>query len=157
MAPRNASWPLSSIILAAAGLALVGTGLYFLLLRPPLLPEDIRFMHLPAAVLDSARPGLEPWLKRVFWVMGGYVLAAGILIVTLAATSFRAGSSAAAIGVLLGGTASIAWMAAINFVIDSDFKWALLAISLLWVFSLILFLCEKRNHGCTDRLRLNLL
>ena len=83
------SWPLSSVLLALAGLTLVGAGLYFLFLRPPLLREDIRYMGLSAAQLDAVRPRLEAWLTHVFLVMGGYVLETSVLIVTLAATSFR--------------------------------------------------------------------
>ena len=72
---------------------------------------------------------------QVFRVMGGYVLAAGVL----ATTAFRAShQKGAAIGVLIGGTASIGWMAAVNFLIDSDFKWVLLGMALLWACNLVL-------------------
>ena len=138
-------WPLSSLVLAAAGVALVGTGLYFMLLRPPLLPEDVRYMDLSAVQIEVVRPRLEAWLTLVFRVMGGYVIATGILTVTLAATSFRAQHWAAALGVAIGGAASIGLMAAVNFVIDSDFKWVLLAMALLWSCSLGLFWFEKRT------------
>ena len=76
-------WKPSSIALMMAGVALIGTGLYFLVLRPALLPEDIRYMALPAAQFDVVRPRLEVWLTHVFRVMGGYVLATGVLTVTL--------------------------------------------------------------------------
>ena len=138
------SWPLSSVVLAAAGVALVVTGLYFILLRPPLLPEDVRYMDLSAVQVEVVRPRLEAWLTLVFRVMGGYVIATGILTVTLAATSFRAHHWGAALGALIGGAASIGLMAAVNFVIDSDFKWILLAMALLWSSSLGLFWFEKR-------------
>ena len=42
MKPSGKPWTLSSIILALSGTTLVGAGLYFILLRPPLLPEDVR-------------------------------------------------------------------------------------------------------------------
>jgi hypothetical protein len=135
---RSRSWPPSSIVLALAGLLLVGTGVYFVILRPPLLPEDVRFMGL-AAQLDPVRPQLEAWLTHVFWVMGGYVLATGFLMLTLAATSFRQHSPTSALGVLVGGAASIGWMAVVNFLIGSDFKWILLGMALVWAFSLGLF------------------
>ena len=35
--------PYSSRVLALCGLILIGMGLYFVLLRPALLPEDTRF------------------------------------------------------------------------------------------------------------------
>lgn len=140
-------WTLSSIVLAAAGLTLIGVGLYFILLRPPLLLEDVRYMDLPRAQLEIIRPRLEAWLTHVFRVMGGYVLATGVLTITLAATSFRAHNWGAATGALIGGTASIGWMAAVNFMIDSDFKWALLGVALLWACSLGIFVLEARRYG----------
>ena len=144
--PISRSWPLSSILLAAAGFTLVIMGMYFILVRPPLLPEDVRYMALPAAQIDAVKPALESWLSHVFQVMGGYVLATGVLTVTLAATSFRAHQLAAAAGALIGGAVSIGWMAYVNFVINSDFKWVLLGMALLWTCSLIVFLIEKRTH-----------
>jgi hypothetical protein len=139
------SWPPSAIMLAIAGILLVGTGLYFILVRPPLLPEDIRFMAMSAAQLDAIRPRLEMWLTHVFSVMGGYVLATGILAVALAATSFRQHSLPAALGALVGDGASVGWMAVVNFMIDSDFKWVLLTMALVWALSFALFWREYRQ------------
>lgn len=147
MPTATRSWPLSSVLLALAGVTLVGAGLYFLLLRPPLLPEDIRYMGLSAAQLGAVRPRLEAWLTHVFQVMGGYVLATGVLIVTLAATSFRTHHWAAGFGALIGGAASIGSMAVVNFIIDSDFKWSLLAMALLWAASMAVFWFENRGQS----------
>ena len=79
--------------------------------------------------------------------MGGYVLATGVLTVTLAATSVRTHEPTAAIGALIGGAVSIGWMAVVNFMIDSDFKWALLGMALLWAASLASFWVEKRRQS----------
>ena len=136
-------WPQPSLVLAAAGAALVGMGLFFILLRPPLLPEDLRYMDLSAMQFEVVRPRLEAWLTQVFRVMGGYVLATGVLTITLAATSVRQHHWCAALGALIGGAASIGLMATVNFVIDSDFKWVLLTVALLWAFSLGLFCFES--------------
>ena len=147
MAPRKRPWTLSAILLALAGVALIGAGLYFLLLRPPLLPEDVRYMALTEAQLAVVRPRLEAWLTHVFRVMGGYVLATGVLTLTLAATSFRMHQRGAGLGALIGGVASIGWMAVVNFMIDSDFKWILLGMALLWASSLVLFSLEKVDRA----------
>jgi hypothetical protein len=141
---RNRSW--SWIVLAAAGIIVMGIGSYFIFLRPPLLPEDLRFLALPAAQLDIVRPRLELWLAHVFIVLGGYAVATGVLTISLAATSFRAQSRGAALGASIGGAASIGLMAAVNFAIASDFKWVLLGIALLWMCSLGLFWWETRSH-----------
>ena len=144
MRATTGSWTISSILLAMAGATLVVTGLYFVLVRPPLLAEDLRYMALSAAQLDAVKPRIELWLAHVFQVMGGYVFATGVLTITLAATSFRAHDSGAAVGALIGGAASIGWIAYVNFAINSDFKWVLLGIALLWACSLILFWIEIR-------------
>ena len=146
MKPSGKPWTLSSILLALAGTTLVVAGLYFIFLRPPLLPEDVRYMSLSAVELDAVRPRLEAWLTQVFRVMGGYVIATGVLTVTLAATSFRAHHCGAGIGALVGGAASIGWMAVVNFMINSDFKWVLLAMALFWAASLAVFWFETRGH-----------
>ena len=146
MKQENRSWALSWIVLAAAGTAVIGIGLYFIFLRPPLLPEDLRYMALSAAQLDIVRLPLAGWLTHVFIVLGGYAVATGVLAITLAATSFRARSRGAAIGAAIGGAASIGLMAAVNFAIRSDFQWVLLSIALLWLCSLGLFWLEAKSE-----------
>ena len=148
MPPTHSAWTPSSLLLAATGFSLIVAGLYFLLMRPGLLPEDIRYMNLSAGELAAVRPRLEVWLGQVFRVMGGYVLATGVLAVTLAVTSFRAHDGVAAIGALIGGGASIGLMAAVNFAIGSDFKWVLLAMMLLWAASFVAYWFETGSpHG----------
>ena len=83
-----------------------------------------------------------------FRVMGGYVFATGVLTITVAATSFRERRSGAAIGALIGGTASIGLMTAVNFIIGSDFKRVLLGMALIWAISLGLFWFEAKNANC---------
>jgi hypothetical protein len=137
-------WSPSAIVLASAAILLIGTGLYFLFLRPPLLPEDMRYIG-SSSQLDAIRPSLETWLTQVFRVMGGYVIATGTLGLTLAATSFREHRSGAALGTLIAGVASIGLMTILNFAIRSDFKWVLLGMALVWAFSLVLFWFEQRG------------
>jgi len=145
MKQQNESRTLSWIVLTAAGIAVTGIGSYFIFLRLPLLPEDLRFLALPAPELDIIRPRLELWLSHVFIVLGGYAVATGVLTIALAATSFRAHSRGAAMGASIGGAASIGLMAVVNFAIDSDFKWVLLGIALLWGCGLGLFWWEARS------------
>ena len=65
---RHRGWP--TLILLICGVWLIGLGLYFMFLRPPLLPEDLRYMGRTLAEIDAAAPELAPWLRRVFTVMG---------------------------------------------------------------------------------------
>jgi hypothetical protein len=136
-------WPPSTLLLVIAAIMLIGTGGYFIFIRPALLVEDVRYMGLSAAQLDVVQAPLARWLTQVFRVMGGYVLATGVLAMTLALTAFREHRIGAAIGVLTGGIASIGWMTIVNFMIDSDFKWVLFCIAFIWAASLILFLTER--------------
>ena len=147
MLQPNKKWTLSAILLAGAGTSLILMGLYFLLLRPPLLPEDIRFMGLSDEQLASVQPKLEAWLSHVFQVMGGYVVATGVLTITLAATAYRAHHRGAGIGAFIGGAASIGLMAVVNFAINSDFKWVLLGMALIWVLSLAVFWLEENRKA----------
>ena len=143
MRQSDGNWTLSSQLLVAAGVSLVLTGLYFLFFRAPLLPEDLRFMALPADQLEALRPGLELWLFQVFRVMGGFVLATGLLTNTLAATAYRAHDRLAYLGAVGGGTASIGLMAVVNFAIASDFKWLLFGMALVSASSLVMFRVEE--------------
>jgi hypothetical protein len=145
LVPR--AWSPSAILLLLFGVALVGVGIFFIVLRPPLLPEDMRFIGLSLAELRSEHPRMADWLLHVFRVLGGYAAAAGILTVTLAATSFRRHEGLAMVGALLGGAVSIGWMAIVNFVIDSDFKWILLGIALLWASAIAMFWIEGRTDA----------
>ena len=144
MTPQTiGSWTTSAILLAISGAVLALVGVYFLLLRPPLLPEDIRYMGLSDTALASVRPALELWLSQVFRVMGGYILATGVLTVALAATAYCGHSQMAFVGAVVGGAASIGLMAVVNFAIESDFKWLLFGMALVWASSLVMFWVEE--------------
>ena len=123
---------------ALGNLILMGKGFYFVFLRPPLLPEDIRFMGATIGQIQTTLPGLEPWLARVFGVLGGYMFASGLLTVYVAATTFKSGRLGPLAVIAVSGFASIGWMAITNFAIDSEFKWTLLAFALPWVVALVL-------------------
>ncbi|MEP7356360.1 MAG: hypothetical protein ABI847_03920 [Anaerolineales bacterium] len=137
--------PYSATFLTVGGILLMGLGLYFVFLRPPLLPEDPRYMGSSLSEIQAVLPGLLLWLRRVFWVMGGYMSATGLLTVYVALTSFRARAKGAVAVVAVVGLASIAWMVAVNFIIASDFKWLLLAFALPWVIALVLYGTEQKG------------
>ena len=103
--------PLSAVVLAGCGVILMGIGVYFLWLRPALLPEDARYVGATLEELSTMAPGMGRWLDRVFWVLGGYITATGILTLYLAATAFRARARGAGVAVALAGVVSIGSMA----------------------------------------------
>ena len=139
----------SSRVLALCGLILIGLGLYFALLRPALLPEDVSYIGTDVPEIQTAVPGLLDWLEKVFWVMGGYILTVGVLTFFVALTSFRSRTKGVSGAMTFAGLTSIGWMAAVNFIIDSDFKWLLLAIAALWGAALGLFWLEGRGERRT--------
>jgi heme A synthase len=92
--------------------------------------------------MDAAVPNLGAWLEHVFRVLGGFILASGILTVALAGTSFREHRTSAAAAAAVAGAASIGLMSAVNFSIQSDFRWALLAMAALWASSIFMYAIE---------------
>jgi hypothetical protein len=135
----------SSAFLAFSGFILMGLGLYFIFIRPPLLPEDPRYMGTTLDEIQATMPGLLIWLRRVFWVLGGFMFATGVLTTYIAVTAFQQPARSARFVVALAGLTSIGWMAVINFMIDSDFKWLILAFNLPWIAALVLSWRESRQ------------
>lgn len=139
---RGSNWTVSSVLLLTFGLSLVVVGGYFWFVRPPLLPEDLRFLATSPAEIDANAPKLKVWLAYVFRVLGGYIASCGILTIALANTSYREHRTAAAVAAALAGAASIGLMTAANFSINSDFRWVLSGIALLWAASIISYSIE---------------
>ena len=114
-------------------------GLYFILWRPSFLPEDLRFMDGSAAALRAAAPDVETWLQWVFAVMGGQMIGVGVLALFAARRVRQDGgvSVAEMLLLILAAAATAAMMSVTNFAIGSDFRWALIAPVLLWIFALL--------------------
>lgn len=94
--------------------------------------------------IQSATPGLQPWLARVFVVAGGYMFTTNVLTVYAAVSGFQTGRLGAMAVVSVSGLASIGWMVTTNFLIGSDFKWMLLVFALPWVVALVLSWAGER-------------
>jgi hypothetical protein len=131
-------------LLTACGVWLVGLGVYFIFLRPPLLPEDPRFMGTSLEQIRIAVPGLEAWLKKVFTVMGGFMAGAGVLTLLVASVALplRAMGTSWALGV--AGARTVMLMSATNFALHSDFRWLLLLPALGWLAAVVLYLVDRR-------------
>jgi len=74
----------SGKVFIACGAWLIALGLYFLFLRPALLPEDPKYIGSSLEAIRAAMPGLERWLSHVFNVMGGFMVATGAMTVLVA-------------------------------------------------------------------------
>lgn len=135
-AVRNLRARLSKTIFLACGVWLVGLGLYFVVLRPALLPEDLRYMGTSASELQSVLPGLARWTQRVFTVMGGFMAGAGVLTISVAMNASAASTRWTWIALALAGLFTVGAMSVTNFQLHSDFEWLLLVPSLLWAVGL---------------------
>ena len=133
--------PVSTWMLAGCGIWLIALGLYFAVLRPPLLPEDPRFMGTTLAQIRADVPGLENWLKRVFTVMGGFMAGAGVLTVFLA-TTMRLRLRGTFSAMALSGALTVGLMSATNFALHSDFRWVLLLPALVWLAGLAAYVAK---------------
>jgi hypothetical protein len=137
--------PASRWLFTACGVWLVGLGLYFIFVRPPLLPEDPRYMGASLEQVQQALPGLARWLQRVFTVMGGFMAATGVLTLLTASqlASMRRGALVA--GSALAGAAGVGLMSAVNFALGSDFRWLLVVPPLLWLAAVVAAGMEGRK------------
>jgi hypothetical protein len=130
--------------LVVGGAWLIGLGLYFIVLRPPFLPEDERFIGRSLQEATVALPALVAWLGHVFGVLGGFAAGLGGLVVWLvsagATTCVRRGGAVA-------GFAVCTWMAIVNFTLQSDFRWMLAAAVLPWLIALAALFAERESNG----------
>jgi len=77
--------------------------------------------------------------------MGGFIFTTGLLTVYIAVTALQQLARGARFVVAMAGLSSIGWMAVVNFMIDSDFKWLLLAFNLPWIVALVVSWRESRQ------------
>ena len=139
--------PVSAWLFVFCGIWLVGLGLYFIFLRPPLLPEDPRFMGTTLTQVQASVPGLQRWLSKVFTVMGGFMASTGVLTIFMALAAIPARLPGTSWAIALSGVLSVALMSATNFAIHSEFKWVLLAPALAWLAGLALYVKEDSHSG----------
>ena len=139
MAGRSETNIVSTWLLAGCGMWLIALGLYFAVLRPPLLPEDPRFMGTTLAQIRAGVPGLETWLSRMFIVMGGFMAGAGVLTLFVATTAIRLGLKGTSWALALSGALTVGLMSASNFALHSDFRWVLLFPALIWFTGLVTY------------------
>ena len=64
-------------LLAVLGVLTLATGLYFVLVRPAMLPEDFRFAGITAEQLP---PKMSAWLEIVFRTWGGFMAGFGVVL-----------------------------------------------------------------------------
>lgn len=144
---RKSGPPISIFLFVACGIWLIGLGLYFIFLRPSLLPEDLRYMETSIGDIQSALPGLERWTNRVFTVMGGFMTGSGLLTILAAMNATLVREKRTWIFLMLAGLFTVGTMSLTNFQLNSDFKWLLLIPALLWVTGLVFPIFIRSSDG----------
>ena len=126
---------LAAALLGGWGIYQVIAGLYFIFIRPGLLPEDLRAAATTLAAVRAAAPRLETWLHYVFAVLGGQMAASGVLLLSLAIRVYRGHrTSKVEFGAYVAaGLLSVSLMSGVNFALGSDFRWFLIAPVVLWL------------------------
>ena len=135
----------SVVIFCTCGAWLIALGLYFALLRPALLPEDLRYIGGSVGQGQVSLAGLERWLNRVFSVMGGFIAASGILTMFLALSTVAVRRRGTGVVLSVIGLATVTTMSWTNFAIESQFKWLLLAPVVLWCAGIAAYVVEGRE------------
>jgi len=109
----------SGLLLTLLGALTIGTGLYFVLLRPAMLPEDLRFVGASGPI-DSA---MSEWLRLVFRTWGGFLVGFGLVLGAVGAFALTARSQWLRWGVAAGIALAFAQFLASNVELKSDFLW----------------------------------
>jgi hypothetical protein len=134
---RRTRTPAFEVFFIVSGIWLIGLGLYFAFRRPALLPEDLRYIDASVQAIQAAAPGIVGWLHRVFTVMGGFIIGAGVLLIVVATNASRMRKNVTLTVLALTGSSTVGLMSLTNFQLNSDFKWLLLIPPLFWLAGLI--------------------
>jgi hypothetical protein len=128
--------------MAAWALYQLALGLYFIFLRPGLLPEDVRFAGASLDRLNAAAPRIELWLQWVFTVLGGQMAAVGLLVAAGSWMIWQGNRPERPdlVAFVGAGIFSLTLMSGVNFAIGSDFRWLLVAPVAIWLAALIALL-----------------
>jgi hypothetical protein len=98
----------------------LGVGAYFLLIRPVMLPEDVRLTGVDPSLLPSA---MVDWLRIVFRTLGGFVMGFGILMTSVAGYMLTARTAVLGWGAATAVVVAFSRFFVSNVSIRSDFLW----------------------------------
>lgn len=115
------------IALIVLGLLTIATGVYFMVLRPAVLPEDLRFMSL--APSEVAAP-VRSWIAVVFRTWGGFMIGLGLCVLGHAMSMVAGNARWSRLRMAAGLVFAFGSFLASNVQLRSDFLWF---ISLMFV------------------------
>ena len=119
---------LSGIVMIVLSVFTLGTGFYFMVLRPPLLPEDIQFSGIDTTTLP---PAFLEWLGVVFPTWGGFITGFGIVLLGIGVYLLSGRILWLYLGTAAGILVAFGRFLYSNIVISSDFLWFIAALFVL--------------------------
>ena len=146
MQPSVSRWMLS-----ATAVALIGIGAYFIIARPPFLPEDLRYIGATEEAMRASAPKLSNWLSLVFRVMGGFIIATGTILLSVVTLDDLSRQPLRLLAVAVAALASLGIMVRVNFEIGSDYRWFLLAVLGLWCVGIVTAIAGVGLHRGSRR------
>ena len=124
-------------VLIALGVLTMGLSIYFLGFRPPLLPEDVRYIGGNPQALS---PALRDWLGIVFNTWGGFIAGYGTMLTGAGVFMLTGRNSWLIRATALSLLIVFGRFLYSNIVLSSDFLWViagLFALSLAAIYLLI--------------------
>ena len=135
---------LAEWLIAACGIWQIGLGFYFIFLRPPLLPEDVRYIGTDLQALHAAAPHLADWLGKVFTVIGGFMAGTGMLVAFFAWTVMAMRPRWTTLVLAFVGAFTLLLMSAVNLALHSDFRWLLVVPPAVWAGAVAIYVVGER-------------
>ena len=130
----------SSLAVLVLSLLTVALGVYMAVLRPPLLPEDVRFLGVDPSSLP---PSLLRWLSIVFATWGGFITAFGVVLFGVASALRTARTDvlrwASALALMIAFSRFL-WS---NLVLRSDFLWFIALVFLVSLAAAIMLVVKR--------------
>ena len=105
-------------LLLSLGVLTLGTGVHFLVLRPAMLPEDVRFTGMDPQALQ---PRMAEWLEIVFRTWGGFIAGFGIVLAALGGYTMTLRQGLLRWGVAIGTLVAFGRFLVSNLAIHSDY------------------------------------
>ena len=132
-------------LLGVLGVLTLGTGLDFLLVRPAMLPEDLRFTGVNPAELPAR---MFEWLGIVFRTWGGFMAGFGIVLIGVATYVFTARKVLLCWATAIGVVVAFGRFLLSNLAIGSDYLvFIAILFGLAMVIAIILILSSHHSDG----------
>lgn len=115
---------LSGSLLVVLGLISLGIAVFFLVLRPPLLPDDVAYTGVDTNALPEA---FVDWLRIVFRTWGGFIAGFGCLLAGIGAFLLSGRLRWLYVGSSVGIALAFGRFLLSNIMLGSDFLWFIAA------------------------------